>query len=293
MKTKDTAGPEGQLELPLDRLRRGRYQPRRDIGKEGLAALAESIRAQGVIQPVVVRPTPDGDGDYEIVAGERRWRAAQLAGLANVPAIVRDTTDKDALSIALIENIQREDLNPMDQALALQRLAEEFALTHQAIADTVGRSRPTVTNLLRLLELHPDVQQMLARGALEMGHARALLALEPDRQLAAAKKAAAERLSVRDVEDLVKRRLRGGEAGQSAKRRDDLETRWFQEALSKELGRQVTIRIDKTGGRSLAIEFGNLEQLQVALQQLEILVGRLRQSAGPRQRQKVVKETEA
>ncbi|MGH8496787.1 MAG: ParB/RepB/Spo0J family partition protein [Gammaproteobacteria bacterium] len=291
MKTREAAGSEGQLELPLDRLRRGRYQPRRDIGQEALAALADSIRAQGVIQPVVVRPAPDGNGEYEIVAGERRWRAAQLAGLLNVPAIVRETSDRDALSIALIENIQREDLNPMDQALALQRLADEFSLTHQAIADTVGRSRSTVTNLLRLLELHPEVQRMLADGEIEMGHARALLSLQPDRQVRAAKRALSGRLSVRDVEQLVKRMLMRDEANAGSRGPGpDLETRWFQEALSKELGRQVTVRTDKTGHRSLAIDFDSLEQLQGALQQLEDLIGRLRETAGPRAKEAATSE---
>lgn len=281
MKTKDAAHPDAQLELPLDRLRRGRYQPRRDINPKSLEALAESIRAQGVIQPVVVRRAPDNEGEYEIVAGERRWRAAQLAGLANVPAIVRDASDRDALSIALIENLQREDLNPMDQALALQRLAGEFALTHQAIAGTVGRSRSTVTNLLRLLDLHPEVQAMLANGDLEMGHARALLALEPEDQVKAARQIVSKKLSVREVEALTRRMLESGGSHRRSGPRD-METRWIEELLSQELGQQVSIRARKDGVRRLGIDFENLEDLQGALQQIQALIARLRATAGPR-----------
>ncbi|CAN5310263.1 ParB/RepB/Spo0J family partition protein [soil metagenome] len=283
MSTEDGAGGDIRFELPLDRLRSGRFQPRRRFPEDALATLAASIRAHGVLQPVVVRPA--AEGTYEIVAGERRWRAAQLAGLEGVPVIVRETSDSEALSLALIENLQREDLNPLEQARALQQLAEEFGLTHQAIADTVGRSRSAVSNLVRLLDLHPDVQARLAAGELEVGHARALLGLERDRQNAIAKRVVDGQLSVREVEALV--RQAHSEPSRRAPRRGNAAMRWLQQALSQELGRQVTIRSKGGGRRSLAIEFGDLEQLEAALHQLESLVARLRESAGPRQRRDV------
>src|SRR5690606_32409846 len=184
---------------------RGKYQPRRDMNPEALEELANSIRAQGVMQPIVVRPI--GPERYEIIAGERRWRATQLAGLDKVPALVREIPDEAAIAMALIENIQREDLNPMEEAIALARLQSEFELTHQQIADAVGKSRVTVTNLLRLMSLREEVQRMLEHGDLEMGHGRALLGLPPEQQAAAATTVVSKGLSVRQTEAMVRRML--------------------------------------------------------------------------------------
>src|SRR5687767_14524425 len=187
--------------VPVDELQPGKYQPRSHMDQEPLAELAESIKAQGVMQPILVRPL--AAGRYEIVAGERRWRAARMAGLTTVPALVKDIPDQQALAAALIENIQREDLNPLEEATGIQRLVQEFSLTHQAIAETLGRSRAAVTNLLRLLELAPPVREMLADGRLGMGHARALLALPVARQIELAREAAQKGLTVREVERRV------------------------------------------------------------------------------------------
>ncbi|MDP6190084.1 MAG: ParB/RepB/Spo0J family partition protein, partial [Gammaproteobacteria bacterium] len=189
--------------LPVEWLQRGIYQPRRDLDQEALEELAASVRQHGIMQPIVVRPV--GVDRYEIIAGERRWRAAQLAELENVPALIKDVVDEVAIAMALIENIQREDLNAMEEAMALQRLQEEFALTQQQIADTVGKSRSAIANLLRLLQLPESVRLMLERGDLEMGHARSLLTLEADVQQQAAREVVAKGLSVRQTEDLVRR----------------------------------------------------------------------------------------
>src|SRR5579862_2693838 len=207
------AAPPGErlAKLPLDLLQRGRYQPRLDMRPESLAELADSIKAQGVVQPIVVRPVGSGDGAghsqrYEIIAGERRWRAAQMAGLAEIPAVIKDIPDEAAIAVALIENIQRENLNPLEEARALSRLISEFGVTHQQAADAVGRSRATVSNLLRLLELPPEVCTLLEQRALEMGHARALLALTQRRQQAEVAALIAKKgLSVREAEALVRR----------------------------------------------------------------------------------------
>src|SRR5690554_6340786 len=203
--TSASAADDELRNLPVEFLSRGRYQPRNDFDPAALQELADSIRAQGVVQPIVVRPT--GVDRYEIVAGERRWRAAQLAGLAEIPALVRDIPDEAAVAVALIENIQREDLNPLEEAAAFKRLVDELEMTHQQVADAVGRSRASVTNLIRLLDLHPDVKQHVAEGHLEMGHARALLALPTARQPEAAALVARRGLSVRETEALVKRLL--------------------------------------------------------------------------------------
>ncbi|HXF65840.1 MAG TPA: ParB/RepB/Spo0J family partition protein, partial [Burkholderiales bacterium] len=194
-------GAEALTMLPVDALQPGRMQPRQRMDPEALAGLAESIKAQGVIEPILVRPA--ADGRYEIIAGERRWRAARLAGLASVPALVREVPDRSALAIALIENIQREDLNPLEQAAGVKRLIEEFGMTHAQAAEALGRSRAGVTNLLRLLELAPPVQELVREGRLDMGHARALLALPALRQIELAREAAARQLSVRQVERRV------------------------------------------------------------------------------------------
>lgn len=279
---------ESLQRIPLDSLTPGRFQPRRDVSRSALTELANSIRAQGVIQPLIVRPAKGGsDGEYEIIAGERRWQAARLAGLTTVPVIVRESSDRDALALALIENLQREDLNAVDQAVALKRLTEEFSLTHKAVAEAVGRSRSAVSNLLRLLELHPDVQAMLTRGQLEMGHARALLSLDDKWQLRVARRAAARHLSVREVERIVQQLAARDGASPGTKRRTvDMDTRWFQELLTRDLGQQVAIRMQKDGRRRLGIDFESLDQLKDALEHIRDIVARLQNTAGPRARAK-------
>jgi ParB family chromosome partitioning protein len=248
------AGPGEVLErLPIEQLQRGRYQPRLQIEPEALADLAESIRAQGILQPLVVRPS---GGRYEIIAGERRWRAAQLAGLREVPCLVREVPDQAAMAIALIENIQREDLNPMEEALALARLQDEFALTHEQIAGTVGRSRSAVTNLLRLNELEPVVRKLLEDGRLEMGHGRALLGLKGGAQCEAAAQVAQRKLTVRQTEALVRRLQHPRPAGAAP----DPNLGRLQRALSEQLGTGVTIQ-DRGGKGSIRIDYHSLEQL--------------------------------
>jgi len=244
--------------LPLDQIRTGSYQPRRDIDPERLGELAESIRRHGVVQPVVVRPREGGG--YELVAGERRWRAARLAGLTEIPAVVRRIDDRTALAVALIENIQREDLNPLEQAEALRRFLEEFDLTHRQLAETLGKSRATISNLLRLLELHPQVKQLLAEGRIEMGHARALLGLTGERQLEVARKVADGKMTVRATEALVKRLQQPGAPSGPADTDPDI--RRLQEELSDLLGTRVTIRHSRTGKGRLVIAYDDLEQLE-------------------------------
>jgi ParB family chromosome partitioning protein len=203
--TGDERSPQGDFRnLPVDVIQKGRYQPRHEIAQEALQELADSIRAQGVVQPVVVRPLAEQVGKYELIAGERRWRASQLAGLHEIPAVVRDVPDQAAMAMGLIENIQREELNPIEEAAALQRLIEEFGLTHQETAEAVGRSRAAVSNLLRLLTLEPKVKMMLEEGQLEMGHARALLALLGSTQIQAAEQVFARGLSVRETRQTQK-----------------------------------------------------------------------------------------
>ena len=263
--------PQGdeQRNLPVDRLKPGKYQPRTQMDETSLAELAASIRAQGVMQPILVRatdPTP-GAERYEIVAGERRWRAAQLAGLGEVPVLVRSIPDEQALAMALIENIQRENLNPLEEAQGLQRLIDEFGLTHQQAADAVGRSRPAASNLLRLLQLKPPVQALLMAGKLDMGHARALLPVSGANQAALAQRIVQKGLSVREAERLVQHLLNPPKKGvQKAFDRDLLR---LQEELSDELGASVVIRSNKKGAGRVTIDFGDLDQL-------EGLIGRLR-----------------
>lgn len=276
------------VEKTLDELRPGRYQPRQLLSEASLAELADSIREQGVLQPLIVRPgKPTADGSarapYEIVAGERRWRAARIVGLDTVPVVVRELDDQSALAIALIENLQREDLNPIDQAQSLSRLADEFALTHEQVAKAVGRSRASVSNLLRLLDLQDDVKQLLAQGRIDMGHARALLPLDAKRQISMARRIEAKALSVRQVEQAV-RDLLAAAKGDSPKRGLDLQTRWLQQQIAQELKQEVSIRPGKEGNYSLQIPFGDLAQLQEALQRIGELVGRIRDTAGPRAR---------
>ena len=244
--------------LPVDLLQRGRYQPRLDMRPETLQELADSIRAQGVVQPIVVRPIAEA-GRYEIIAGERRWRAAQLAGLHEIPAVVRDVPDQAAMAMALIENIQREELNPMEEAGALQRLVDEFELTHQQAADAVGRSRAAVSNLLRLLSLHPEVRELVEHGELEMGHARALLAVAGAPQLQAARQVVSRGLSVRETEALV-RRLSQPPAPTPDKRPDP-DVRRLQQDLGERLGARVQLQAGSKGTGRLVIHYNSLDEL--------------------------------
>ena len=245
-------------QLPVDQIQRGRYQPRQDLRQDTLQELAESIRAQGVVQPVVVRPL-DGGG-YELIAGERRWRAAQLAGLREVPAVIRAVSDQAAIAMALIENIQREDLNPLEEATALQRLINEFALTHQQAAEAVGRSRAAVTNLIRLLELTEDVQQWVRERKLDMGHARALLSLSPALQREAAQQVLVRGLSVRETEDLARRLQQATHSPASAKSLDP-NIRVLQEDLSERLGARVRVQHGTSGKGCVVIHYNTLDEL--------------------------------
>jgi ParB family chromosome partitioning protein len=256
----DTEEGTGLRDLPVDVIERGRYQPRTEMDPAGLEDLASSIRAQGVVQPILVRPLPGG-GRYEIIAGERRWRAAQMAGLEQIPAVVREVPDQAAMAIGLIENIQREDLNPIEEARALSRLIQEFTLTHQEAADAVGRSRAAVSNLLRLLELAPEARALLENGDLEMGHARALLALPTDQQGAVARQVAARGLSVRETERLVRRLLAGAERKQAVRPAADPDTRRLQDDLAARLGAVVRIQHSARGRGRLVIEYGSLDEL--------------------------------
>ena len=258
-------GGESLAALAIDALQPGRYQPRARIGQEGLAELAESIKAQGVMQPILARPI--GAGRYEILAGERRWRAARMAGLTTVPALVREVPDRHALAIALIENLQREDLNPLDEATGLKRLTDEFGMTHAEAADAVGRSRAAITNALRLLELAPPVQELVREGKLDMGHARALLALPALRQIEVAREAVARQLSVRQVEQRVAAMTARPAARPHA--RVDRDVARLEEELSGELGTTVTIRSGaKPGSGKLVIHYSNLDQLGALLERL-------------------------
>ena len=250
--------------LPVDAIRPGRYQPRTKMDQAALAELAASIRAQGLMQPVLVRPVePDR---YELIAGERRWRAAQLAGLAEIPVLVREVGDETALAMSLIENIQRENLNPIEEANGLQRLVDEFRMTHEQVADAIGRSRSATTNLLRLLKLAKPVQQLLADGTLEMGHARALLALDGARQCEVANRVAARGLSARATEALVARLARG--AGTRKRTRTDRDLDRLQEELSERLGTTVEIRTGRRGNGRIVVHYSGLDHLDQLLKKL-------------------------
>jgi ParB family chromosome partitioning protein len=295
------SGARPIIDVPVDGLIPGRYQPRQHLSEESLVELADSIREQGILQPLVVRRVPADDsadrslgehagpsepdrGRFEIVAGERRWHAAKLAGLATVPVIVRELDDRSALAVALIENLQREDLNPIDQAHSLQRLADEFALTHEQVAKAVGRSRASVSNLLRLLDLDSEVKSMLVERRIDMGHARALLSLDRDLQVEMARKAERRGMSVRQVEKAVRTLLDTPPAPADDRTRIDLQTRWLQLQLEKEVGEKITIRRSKNGTYSLSISFDDLGRLQRALQRILELIIRVREAAGPRAR---------
>jgi ParB family chromosome partitioning protein len=258
-------GEGGVQELPVDMIRPGGFQPRQHMDEAALNELAESIRTQGIVQPVVVRASEES-GDYELIAGERRWRAAQIAGLDTVPAMVRELSDDQALEIALIENIQREELTPVEEARAFERLTKEFGLTHDALAEAVGRKRTTISNTLRLLRLPREVQQALDEGSLRMGHARALLGLEGDERLGeVAHEVVKKGLSVRATEDRVRKATKDagvaeGAAKPSANRKDpDVER--LEQDLGERLGAKVRITQRKNRGR-LEIEYASLEELE-------------------------------
>jgi ParB family chromosome partitioning protein len=246
-------------QIPIDQLQRGKYQPRTHMNPEALEELAASIRAQGVVQPIVARLL--AAGNYEIIAGERRWRAAQLAGLETVPAVVRKIPDEAAIAIALIENIQRENLNPVEEANAFTRLIDEFHMTHQQVAEAVGRSRAAVTNLLRLLTLNSGVRELLENGQMDMGHARALLALEGKHQNDAAHQVVHRGLSVRETENLVRRQLAKPSGHKSSDGRMDPDTRALAQRLAEKLGAKVRFRHHAKGKGQLVIEYNTLEEL--------------------------------
>ncbi len=248
----------GFREIPIEQLQRGEYQPRAQMDREALAELGNSIRSQGVLQPLLVRP--QGQDRYEIIAGERRWRAAQLAGLETVPAVIREVEDRTAMAVALIENIQRENLNAVDQARGYRRLLDEFGLTHQEASDAVGCSRAAITNLLRLLSLHPDVQKMLEESRLDMGHARALLALSQEEQPRVAQTVAAKGLSVRQTERLVRIINRPAPDDHAEGRQVGADIRLLEEDLSKKLGARVDIRHSAKKGK-LVIHYHSLDEL--------------------------------
>ena len=249
---------ESLRRLPVDLIQRSPYQPRRDFDPEALEELASSIRAQGLLQPIVVRPLPGGE--FELVAGERRWRACQMAGLAEIPAIVRELPDEAAVALALIENIQREDLNAIEEAVALQRLQQEFGLTHERIAEAVGKSRATVSNTLRLLGLVPEVREHLQVRRLEMGHGRALLGLPPEQQLAAAREVLEKDLSVRETEALV-RRLLAPPRPKPVVQEPDADIRRLERELSEITGAGIAIE-HKAGGKGrVVINYSSLDQL--------------------------------
>lgn len=252
-------------ELPVDLIQRGKYQPRRDMDPQALEELANSIRVQGVMQPIVVRPI--AEGRYEIIAGERRWRATQQAGLDSIPAVIRDVPDEAAIAMALIENIQREDLNPIEEAIALQRLQLEFELTQQQVADAVGKSRVSITNLLRLMALPDDVKLLLERGDLEMGHARALLGLPSEDQTAAARQVVARGLTVRQTEALVRQWLNPRREAGDTRANPDIER--LQQDLAERIGAEVKIQHGAKGKGKLVISYSSLDELDGVLMHIK------------------------
>lgn len=252
------------LDVPVELCQRGKYQPRRDIDQGSLEELAASIKSQGVMQPIIIRAIEQRSASqpsYEIIAGERRWRAAQLAGLTTVPAVVKEVPDEAAMAMALIENLQREDLNPMEEAYALARLNKEFELTHQQVADIVGKSRAAVSNALRLMNLHKDVKLLLENGDLEMGHARALLALDASAQGAAAKELVDRSLSVRQTEAMVKRLLSTSKQGSTKENAEDPNITSLQNDLSEKLGVPVRFNHSPSGAGKLTLKYNSLDEL--------------------------------
>jgi ParB family chromosome partitioning protein len=261
--------------LPVDLLQRGKYQPRADMRPESLGELADSIKSRGLVQPILVRPLPrpslTESQRYEIIAGERRWRAAQMAGLAEIPAVIRDVPDEDAVAMALIENIQRENLNPLEEARALLRLIEEFGLTHQAAAEAVGRSRAAVSNLVRLMELTDEVKEMLEHRQIEMGHARALLGLATRRQqIEVATLVAKKSLSVRDTESLV-RRIINPKAAESDKpaTAPDPDIQRLETEIAEKLGAKVAFQHAASGKGKLIVSYNSLDELEGILAHIQ------------------------
>lgn len=261
--TSTPSSEDGTLvELGLGQLQPGQYQPRRDIQESALEELAESIKQQGLMQPIVVRPVAGSQDHYEIIAGERRWRACELAGLERIPVLIRDVADEAAIAMALIENIQRENLNPMEEAIALHRLQQEFGLTQQQVADAVGKNRTTVANLLRLMQLNTDVKRLLENGDLEMGHARALLGLDGQAQSEAAAKVVADSLSVRETEKLI-RQLNQPEtsAEKTPAVTPDPDVMRLERVLGDRLGARVAIRHGAKGKGKVVIDYSSLDEL--------------------------------
>ena len=265
----DSSG-DGLTEIDIDRIHRGRYQPRQVFAPEALEELADSIRSQGVVQPIVVRP--EGD-HFELVAGERRWRAAQLAGLQKIPAVIRELDSRSTAAIALIENIQREDLNPLEEAQAFLRLIEEFDLTHQQVADSIGRSRAAVSNLLRLLDLAEPVKEQVNKGLLDMGHARALLALIRHDQIEIARVVVNRGLSVRETEALVKKTLGAQPAAKPKAARQDPDVKRLETEISEKLGAGVKIKSGKKGAGQLIISFHSGAELDGILEYFSLQKG--------------------
>jgi ParB family chromosome partitioning protein len=266
----EKADPEGEAsalkELPLDVIQPGRYQPRSAMDPDKLAELSESIKAQGLVQPVVVRPLAK-PGTYELIAGERRWRATRMAGKTTIPAIVREVADEATLALALIENIQRENLNPLEEAVALKRLIDEFELTHAQAAESVGRSRAAVSNLLRLLELAPEVREMVDQRLLDMGHARALLALDRAEQVRAARQVINLELSVRQTEALV-RRLREGRPEKKPTVRKSPDIERLEQELTENLCAPVSLRHQASGKGQVTIRYSSLDELDGILERI-------------------------
>jgi ParB family chromosome partitioning protein len=264
----DTAPKDGDLrKISIDKLLPGKYQPRKDMSDAALEELSLSIQSQGIIQPIVVRPLDEDKGEFEIIAGERRWRAAKLAQLTEVPCLIKDVPDESAVAIALIENIQREDLNAMEEAIALERLLTEFDLTHQEVAIAVGKSRTTVTNLLRLNNLHDEVKTFLENGDIEMGHARALLALDDDLQAEAAGIVATKELTVRETEALIKQ-IKNPEAKKAIKEKDQ-ESIDIEKDLTDKLGLKVSVSHNQKGKGKLVISYSKFEELEKLLAQIK------------------------
>ena len=261
-----TPSQDEQLKhMPVELIQRGKYQPRRDINPDALEELAESIKAQGVMQPIVIRPI--SETKYEIIAGERRWRATQLAGLDTIPAVIRHVPDEAAIAMALIENIQRENLNPLEEAIALKRLQDEFQLTHQEVAEAVGKSRTAVTNLLRLIALDNEVKKLLEHGDIEMGHARAMLSLDNEKQRQVASEVVSKGLSVRQTEALVRRALETKQNVETEEvKNPDLQK--LEEGLSEKIGVPVMLQHSAKGKGKLVLKYNNLDGLDGILHHL-------------------------
>jgi len=270
--TGETLGSVGYREIPIEQLQRGKYQPRVRMDKAALTELAESIRSQGVLQPLLVRPMKEGtsSGQYEIIAGERRWRGAQLAGLKTVPAVVREISDQAAMAVGLIENIQREDLNAIEQATGFKRLLEEFGLTHQEVSEAVGCSRTAVSNLLRMLTLHPKVQKMVQNDQIDMGHARALLALPENLQPETANRVSSKGLSVRQTEQLVKALIKNRDTSPTPgkDKRQNPDILHLQDDISARLGAKVDIQHGAKKGK-LIIHYHTLDELDGILEKIK------------------------